>query len=193
MSVTSRTPKPVSESSFCVCPCWSTSSELLGTVFLTSIFTTTATTPTLIANIFYDGPELPVSIFGEFLAIPSTARLLGPLSYFDISMTLPPGSERGNGQHFGASALKGEEDLFLDAFRHWKNFTSTFQPALDSSVLSFTPVLDPQLQVGRGRGGNVISPPNGGYAAVQISQQFPSDFTEIPADVEQGIQLLFKQ
>lgn len=144
-------------------------------------------------NVFYNGTELPTSIFGELLAIPAISKTLGPLSYYDIASTLPAGGDRGNGQHYGASALNSDEMLYLDAFSHWMNFTQTFTNDFSMTVLAFTPVLDPQIQAGRARGGNAISPPDGGYAAVQIAEQFPVGVTEISANVEQGIQLLFDQ
>jgi len=165
-------------------------------VLLTSVvnvITAGVIVPTCLVNVFYNGTSLPPTIFGELLAIPATAQILSPLSYYDIAMTLPAGGDRGSGQHYGASALVGDEALYLDAFRHWTNFTDTFQLDLAMSVFAFTPVLQPQIQAGRARGGNAISPPDGGYAAVQIAQQFPLGVTSINPDVERGIQLTFAQ
>ncbi|KAF8574997.1 FAD-binding domain-containing protein [Ramaria rubella] len=165
-------------------------------VLLTSLVNTVipgAVLPIIAVNLFYIGPELPTSIFGEFLAINSTEQILSPLSYFDVAGTLGTGADRGNGVLFGASALVGDESLYLDAFNHIANFTTTFQSELNITVLAFTPVLGPQIQAGRARGGNAIDPPDGGYAAVQIQKQFLPGVLTISPEVEDGVQLLFEQ
>ncbi|KAJ7151460.1 hypothetical protein C8R43DRAFT_1088002 [Mycena crocata] len=104
--------------------------------------------PVYLAVLLYNGPNLPTELFGDFLSIPSMASQLGPLSYFDISGLL---EDRGRIQHFGASALVGEDHLFLDAFTHWTNFTTAFQDNLYSTTLAFTPIPDSQIQA---KGGN---------------------------------------
>ncbi|KAJ7507214.1 hypothetical protein B0H11DRAFT_1970759 [Mycena galericulata] len=115
---------------------------------------------------FYNGTELPEDIFGDFLSIPAASSQLGPLSYFDVAGTLGLGNDRGYVQHFGASALVGDEDFCKE------NFNTT--------TLAFTPIPDSQIQAGRAQGGNIINPPSGSFAA-------------IPPNVKQGIDILFEQ
>lgn len=149
--------------------------------------------PIYTVNLFYKGSHLPPSIFGDFLAIPAISSQLGPLSYFEVANFLGLGADRGNGQLYGASALIGEETLFLDAFRHWTNFTEAFKDSFDGTGLAFTPVLDPQIHAGRKMGGNVMDPPLGGFAAVQMAEQFRADVAAVPSAVQTGLELLFEQ
>ncbi|KAJ7178008.1 FAD-binding domain-containing protein [Mycena filopes] len=142
---------------------------------------------------FYNGPELPVDIFGDFLAIPAVSSTLGPLSYYDVSETLGLGDDRGLVQHFGASALVGNDELFLDAFEHWSNFTLAFMDNFSSTTLAFTPIPDSQIQAGHARGGNSIDPPNGGFAAVQLYEGFAAGVDAISPKVQAGIDRLFQQ
>ncbi|KAJ7075111.1 FAD-binding domain-containing protein [Mycena belliarum] len=142
---------------------------------------------------FYSGPELPTNIFGDFLSIPAVSSQLGPLSYFDVAGTLGLGDDRGYVQHFGASALVGDDDLFLDAFDHWNNFSVVYKDNFNTTTLAFTPVPDSQIQAGRAKGGNIISPPRGGFAAVQIYETFRAGINDIPQNVQQAIDVLFEQ
>lgn len=150
-------------------------------------------TQSILVNMFYNGTELPPSIFGEFLAIPALLTDLGPLSYYDVANTLPSGNNSGNGELFGASALIGDATLYLNAYKHWTNFSQTMKDEVTSTVLAFTPVLQPQIEIGRARGGNAISPPDGGYAVIGLAEQFPPGDLSVPANVEAAIQLLFEQ
>ncbi|KAJ6615152.1 hypothetical protein B0H10DRAFT_2042344 [Mycena sp. CBHHK59/15] len=143
---------------------------------------------------FYNGPELPTEIFGEFLSIPAIASELAPMSYLDASAVLGSTSPRGFVQHYGASALYGDEDLYLDAFQHWSNFSTAFKDILNLSTLAFTPIPVSQINAGRQKGGNIINPPGRrGFAAIQLAQQFDTGIQEISADAQRGIDLLFKQ
>ncbi|KAJ7704349.1 hypothetical protein B0H17DRAFT_1039337 [Mycena rosella] len=149
--------------------------------------------PLYFVALFYNGPDLPVDIFGDFLSIPAVTSQLGPLSYLDVAGSLGLGDGRGFVQHFGASALVGDDDLFLDAFNHWSNFSKAFQDDFNTTTLAFTPIPDSQIQAGRANGGNIIDAPSGGFAAVQIYETFRSGIDDIPADVQRGIDVLFEQ
>ncbi|KAF7366687.1 FAD-binding protein [Mycena sanguinolenta] len=149
--------------------------------------------PTYLVTPFYNGPNLPEDIFGDFLAIPNILSTLGPMSYFDVAGTLGLGDDRGYVQHFGASALVGDEALFQDAFVHWQNFSEFYKDNFNSTTLAFTPIPDSQIQAGRAKGGNIIDAPGGRFAAVQIYEQFKAGLTDIPPDVITGIDSLFEQ
>ncbi|KAJ7765664.1 hypothetical protein B0H16DRAFT_1794651 [Mycena metata] len=145
------------------------------------------------ALLFYTGPELPTAIFGDFLAIPAVSSQLGPLSYLEVAETLGLGNDRGYVQHFGASALIGDEPLFFNAFNHWSNFSATFADSFNDTTLAFTPIPDSQIQAGRARGGNIIGAPHGQFAAVQFSQQLRAGLQELPPVLQDGVDLLFEQ
>ncbi|KAF7343432.1 FAD-binding protein [Mycena venus] len=149
--------------------------------------------PFYLVTPFYNGPSLPDDIFGDFLSIPAVSSTLGPMSYFNVAGTLGLGNDRGYVQHFGASALLGDEDLFLDAFNHWMDFSVAYKDNFNTTTLAFTPVPNSQIQAGRAKGGNIINPPSGGFAAVQIYEQFKAGITDIPQDVQGGIDVLFDQ
>ncbi|KAJ7672612.1 FAD-binding domain-containing protein [Mycena polygramma] len=149
--------------------------------------------PVYLVTPFYNGPELPTDIFGDFLSIPAVVSQLGPLSYYGVAETLGLGDDRGYVQHFGASALVGDEDLFLDAFNHWSNFSAVYKDNFNTTTLAFTPIPDSQIQAGRARGGNIINPPSGGFAAVQIYEQFKTGVEDIPPNVQDAIDVLFEQ
>lgn len=151
-------------------------------------------TPLHLLVLFYEGTSLPMDIFGEFLSIPATSTTLGPMSFSDVQNVLAA-DVNGNGQIFGASALVGDEQLFLDALTHWTNFSLAFKdnPALSTVILAFTPIPQSQIDAGRAKGGNAIDPPDGAYAAVQMEKTFFPGVTRVPEDVEQGGQLLFQQ
>ncbi|KAF7292945.1 FAD-binding protein [Mycena indigotica] len=136
---------------------------------------------------FYKGSELPTEIFGDFLAIPSVFSQLGQLSYFELQETLGLANERGQIQHFGASALVGDETLYLNAFNLWNNFTTAHKEFFNMTTLAFTPIPESQIQAGLARGGNIIHAPHGQFAAVQIYEAFNSGITEIPLSVQTAI------
>ncbi|KAJ7060938.1 hypothetical protein C8F01DRAFT_1141356 [Mycena amicta] len=152
---------------------------------------------------FYRGSSLPSSIFGDFLAIPALVTQLGPMSYTQVMAVIGPESvnaERGFVQHYGASALIANDDLFLNAFTRFTNFSSTFVDAasgsgMNFSTLAFTPVPASQIAAGHAKGGNVIisSRQTTSFAAIQLSQQFNAGVLDIPPFVQQGIDLLFEQ
>lgn len=119
--------------------------------------------------------------------------MLGPASYAEVVNSLGSGADRGSGQLFGASAFGGDVTQYVNAFDHWTNYSTTFQESTNGTVLAFTPILNTQIRAGRRRGSNAIDPPLGGYAAVQMQTQFPAGVTKVPADVERGRQLLFRQ
>ncbi|KAJ7310616.1 hypothetical protein DFH08DRAFT_1046344 [Mycena albidolilacea] len=157
------------------------------------------------AAMFYRGSELPAHIFGHFLSIPAapcspldptvcSPPPLGPLSYFDVMTTLGSQNERGFVQRYGASALDGaDEDAYLAAFEHWSNFSAAFKDELSMTTLGFTPIPESQVQAGRAKGGNIIAPPRGGWAAVQLAEQFKAGVADVSPRVQRGIDLLFEQ
>ncbi|KAJ6567062.1 hypothetical protein B0H19DRAFT_1374386 [Mycena capillaripes] len=102
-------------------------------------------------------------------------------------------NDRGFISHFGASALVGNEVLYLDAFNHLINLTSVFKDYFNYTTLAFTPIPESQVQAGRAKRGNIISLPRGGFAAVQISKSFKAGVTAIPPAVQTAIDLLFEQ
>lgn len=152
-----------------------------------------ALVPIYLVTPFYNGPELPTEIFGDFLSIPAVVSNLGPMSYFDVAGTLGLGGDRGYVRTFGASALVGDESLFLDAFNHWMNFTLAYKDNFNTTTLAFTPIPDSQIQAGRAKGGNIINPPSGGFAAVQIYEQFKAGIDDVPPNVQRAIDELFEQ
>ncbi|KAJ6591056.1 FAD-binding domain-containing protein [Mycena vulgaris] len=162
-------------------------------VSMINIIVQGALIPLYLVNLFYNGPELPPDIFGDFLSIPAMNSQLGPLSYFDVAGTLGLGDDRGFVQHFGASALVGDDELFLDAFNHWTDFSMAFNDSFNTTTLAFTPIPDSQIQAGRAKGGNIINPPSGGFAAVQIYETFNSGIDDVPPNVQIGIDMLFDQ
>jgi hypothetical protein len=158
------------------------------------------------AGMFYRGSELPAHIFGHFLSIPavpcspfnstvcSPLPPPGPMSYLDVMATQGTENQRGSVQHFGASALDGaDEDAYLAAFKHWSNFTATFKDEFALAGMAFTPIPESQVQAGRAKGGNVIAPPRGGWAAVQFGEEMKAGVKDVPPRVQKGIDLLFEQ
>ncbi|KAF8879245.1 hypothetical protein BD779DRAFT_1158075 [Infundibulicybe gibba] len=167
-------------------------------VVLINIIVGGVVSTTHFANLFYHGTELPNSIFGEFLSIPgANTTSLGPLSYVEVSNALGPGDDRGSGQLFGASALASHEDLsrYQGALRHWENFTESVKTTGDVfvAVLAFTPVLESQIRIGPGRGGNAIDPPAGGYVALQFQMQMAAGVSSVSPEIEAARQLVFTQ
>jgi len=131
-------------------------------------------TGTHLLTLFYRGAELPQSIFGDFLSIPATLTQLSPVSYIEANNILGPGADRGFGQLFGASAFNGGVDQYMNAFRRWNEYTFAVKDSLFGTVLAFTPIIDHQILVGRAKGGNLMDPPRGNYAAVQVQSQMTS-------------------
>jgi len=144
-------------------------------------------------DMFYNGPDLPSSIFGEILNITGAAPSLGPLSYLDITNVLPLGNERGSGQFFGSGAQAGNETLYVNLLNNWLNFTNHFQSEMALSVLAWTPVPQSQINAGKARGGNAMSPSDGSYSAIQIAQQFLPGVSSVSQGLLNGLDLLFQQ
>jgi len=148
--------------------------------------------PTHILTLFYNGPSLPQSIFGDFLSIPAMVSQLSPVSYLEANNVLGAGADRGFGQLFGASAFNGTVDQYLNAFRMWNQYTSTIKGSLFGTVLAFTPILQSQILAGRARGSNIMDPPLGNYAAVQVQTQMQSGLTLISNLLQEARQILFE-
>ncbi|KAF5366893.1 hypothetical protein D9757_011387 [Collybiopsis confluens] len=136
--------------------------------------------------------------FKELLSIPHTSASLGPLSYIDmIDLVNFPS---GDGNIFSGSVLQGAqanssssaaiEDQYLETYRLFSNFTSTFASSteLNTALLSFTPVLESQIRIGYQKGGNAISPPQGkgGFNQILFALTFNEGVDQIPALIEQG-------
>lgn len=151
-------------------------------------------TPSHILTLFYHGSSLPTSIFGDFLSIPSTFSQIGPVSYIDANNILGAGADRGFGQLFGASAFKGGVvEQYPNAFRAWTEYTNSIQSALFATVLAFTPIIDAQILAGQANGGNLMDPPRGNYAAVQIQSQMLAGVPTLPSFVQTARNTLFSQ
>ncbi|THV04055.1 FAD-binding domain-containing protein [Dendrothele bispora CBS 962.96] len=147
------------------------------------------------ASFYYNGTELPDHIFGELLSIPTLSTSFGPLSWHDITFSLSePLPSNGHGQLFEGTALAGgEDDLYEDVVRHWVNFTKTFTPDFNTSVLAFTPIPLSQTLIGRERGGNVIDPPLVPYNSIHVQVTLPFGIPQISPEMEEGRQLFLKQ
>lgn len=145
-----------------------------------------------ILTLFYRGSSLPTSIFGDFLSIPATFTQLSPVSYIEANQILGPGADRGFGQLFGASAFKGGEvGQYINAFRQWNAYSRTMGSAMSATVLAFTPIIDAQILAGRANGGNLMDPPRGNYAAIQVQTQMAPGVFTIPSFVAGARQKLF--
>jgi hypothetical protein len=144
---------------------------------------------------FYHGSSLPPHIFSPFLAIPSTSQFLTPQSYSSVAATLGSGNNSGFGALFGASALNGPPEEYINAFRHYKNLSMSILHSgkVAVSTLVFTPILESQVAAGRRKGGNAVDPPLGSYAAVLLQAQFVQGVKEVPPEVEEGSLLFFEQ
>ncbi|KAF4609548.1 hypothetical protein D9613_012318 [Agrocybe pediades] len=149
-------------------------------------------TSTHILTLFFRGPSLPPAIFGEFLEIPSIMKQLSALSYVDANNILGAGADRGFGQLFGASAFNGTVDQYRNAFQKWNEYTESIKDSLFGTVLAFTPIQQSQVQAGRARGSNIIDPPMGNYAAVQVQTQMQNGLLTISDQVQAARQLLFQ-
>ncbi|THU91694.1 FAD-binding domain-containing protein [Dendrothele bispora CBS 962.96] len=146
--------------------------------------------------LFYNGTELPKSVFGEFLSIPTLTSNLTSLSYLDVALALAGSSTPGQGVAWGSTALVGNElvdDLYLETVRLWLNFSNTFVSQIPISTLAFTPVTLSQISYGRERGRNAIDPPLIGYNAILQTINLPEGQKTVPKDVEEGRQSLLQQ
>lgn len=142
--------------------------------------------------LFYNGPNLPKNIFGDFLSIPSTSTSLSPLSYYDIS-NLISGAGRGNGQQFGASSWIGDEATFLQGYNHLINFTRTFEEDLLASYMIISPIPRTQWTAGKTHAANAIGDPGVAYATINFNVIYPAGVTAVPSRVNAGFQLLLSQ
>lgn len=149
--------------------------------------------PSHILTLFFRGPALPPAIFGEFMSIPSTLQQLSAVSYLEANSILGDGSDRGFGQLFGASAFNGTVGQYMNAFRAWNEYTATIKGSLFGTVLAFTPILQSQILAGRARGSNIMDPPLGNYAAVQIQTQSQSGLQRFSVGVDIARQTLFNR
>ena len=144
-------------------------------------------------SLFYRGSSLPPSIFGDFLDTPSTAQLLGPMSYKEVANIFGSGDYRDSGERFTGSAFSGGVEQYLKAFHDWKVHIAESAHALNSTVFAFTPILESQIQVSRDSGGNAISPPLKSYASVHWLSTFIAGTLTIPADVEHSLDWLMRR
>ncbi|KAF8154432.1 hypothetical protein B0H34DRAFT_660706 [Crassisporium funariophilum] len=148
-----------------------------------------------IVTLFYRGSELPKSIFGDFLSIPATFTQLSAVSYIEANNVLGAGADRGFGQLFGASAFNATVGVshYMDAFRRWNEVTSAMTDTLSATVLALTPILDSQILAGRAKGSNIMDPPRGNYAAVQVQSQMANGQFTLAPHIETARQLLLQQ
>ncbi|KAF8623249.1 hypothetical protein AX17_007495 [Amanita inopinata Kibby_2008] len=142
--------------------------------------------------LFYKGTELPKSIFGDFLSIPSLFQRLSPLNYSEVITTFPR-APHGNVQFFGASAQNRDVPLLQSTYDSWQNFSRTFSSEVKTSFLAYTPILNPMILASRARGGNPINPPLGGFITINFGLTLPDGVTTAADDLEAGRQLLFQQ
>ncbi|KAJ7151916.1 hypothetical protein C8R43DRAFT_1067457 [Mycena crocata] len=145
-----------------------------------------------IIYLFYKGANLPSSIFGDFLSIPSASQSLSALSYYEIS-NLIPGDARGNGNQFGASSWVGDEATFLNGYNHLINFTRTFEAELLASYMIISPIPRSQWTANTAGGANAIGDPGVAYAAINFNLIYPAGVTTIPKRVNDGFKLLLSQ
>ncbi|KAF7297479.1 FAD-binding domain-containing protein [Mycena indigotica] len=154
--------------------------------------------------LFYRGSSLPQSIYGDFLAIPAVDTVLSPLSWTQILPARDPpnfvSSNRGFVQHFSASAVVPEDRLVLSALNHFQNFSSAFlhngtTSGMNTTSFILTPILASQIAAGKAKGGNSMIAPGlkGPYLNVQRSEQFDAGVPDIPAFVQDGMNLYIKQ
>ena len=144
-------------------------------------------------TLFYRGAELPQSIFGDFLSIPTTFTQLSPVSYIEANNVLGPGADHGFGQLFGGSAFNGGVDQYMNAFRQWNEYIFTGKDALSGTALAFTPILDHQILMGQANGGNLMDPPRGNYAQVHFLSQMEKGVFDPPSTLLSARQRLIDQ
>ncbi|KAJ6595860.1 FAD-binding domain-containing protein [Mycena vulgaris] len=139
-------------------------------------FTDGVISPTIVLNAFYNGASLPNASFGEFMAIPSVQTSLAPISYYNISYLLgDPGAPISLVEQFGASTLEGSNDItpYREIFSLYTALCEEFKAELGGTTLSFTTIMDSQIEAGRARGGNAIDPSRGGFNMIQFSMSLP--------------------
>uniref|UniRef100_A0A0W0GA70 FAD-binding PCMH-type domain-containing protein n=2 Tax=Moniliophthora roreri TaxID=221103 RepID=A0A0W0GA70_MONRR len=146
--------------------------------------------------VFYQGKELPKSIFGELQSIPYTNISVSAMSYADIvANTFPTQDDHGSTYIYGSSALSGkDEKAFLNVYKTNLKFTKENMKQLNNTSITLTPIPDSQIQFGRQRGGNAIDAPlTGGYAVVQMAQTLRPGQVEVPKSILDGKKKLLDQ
>jgi len=162
-------------------------------MIFTNVINGSDVTASHILTLFYRGAELPQSIFGDFLSIPTTFTQLSPVSYIEANNVLGPGADQGFGQLFAGSAFNGGVDQYMNAFRQWNEYTLTAKEVLFGTVLAFTPILDHQILVGQANGGNLMDPPRGNYAHVHSQSQTEKGVFNPPTTLLSARQRLLDQ
>ncbi|KAJ6595833.1 FAD-binding domain-containing protein [Mycena vulgaris] len=153
-------------------------------------------TPIIVLNAFYNGASLPNSSFGEFFAIPSIQTNLTALSYYDISYLLgDPGAPVSLVEQFGASVLEGSDDVtpYRQIFSLYSTLCDQFKHELGGTTLSWTVVMDSQIQAGRAKGGNAINAPHGGFYMIQFSMSLPEGPKTLSPALSAARQTFFKK
>jgi len=159
----------------------------------TNVINGSDVTASHILTLFYRGAELPQSIFGDFLSIPTTFAQLSPVSYIEANNILGPGADQGFGQLFGGSAFNGGVDQYMNALRQWNEYTFTVKDALSGTVLAFTPIIDHQILMGQANGGNLMDPPRGNYGHVHFHSQMEKGVFDPPSTLLSARQRLLDQ
>ncbi|PFH49706.1 hypothetical protein AMATHDRAFT_147027 [Amanita thiersii Skay4041] len=142
--------------------------------------------------IFYHGAELPDSIFGKLLSIPSISQDLKPLSYYDVA-TFVGKYPKGNIQLFGGGANYRNSVELKATHANWLNFTRTMAAEIHQSYLAYTPLLTPMINAGRQRGGNPMDAPTGGYVTINFGLTLPAGVTTVSEELQNARLLLMKQ
>lgn len=141
---------------------------------------------------FYKGPSLPESIFGELLSINATSQSLGPLSYYDLVTSIPK-FPRDSIEFFGASNARREDAVLQSYYQNFWNFSQSMEQYFTQGYLAYTPVLDPMILAGRANGGNPMNAPLGGYITITVALQLPPGQDYVPQPVEDARLLLLEQ
>ncbi|KAJ4471369.1 hypothetical protein C8J55DRAFT_459329 [Lentinula edodes] len=174
---------------------------VLATDFIAS-WSTTGVEPVIQLEMFYNGTAASFNeSFAEFLAIPYTSSTAGPLSYLDLvnEVNFP----YGEGNLFSGSVLAGVPpnspessdkliNNYMETYRLFNNFSITYANSseIQSTLLSFTPVLQSQIRISYEKGGNAISPPmgQGGFNEVLFAVTYSAGVNQAPENIEQGRQ-----
>ncbi|KAJ4499338.1 hypothetical protein C8R41DRAFT_900452 [Lentinula lateritia] len=174
---------------------------VLATDFIAS-WSTTGVEPVIQLEMFYNGTAASFNeSFAEFLAIPYTSSTAGPLSYLDLvnEVNFP----YGEGNLFSGSVLAGVPsnspessdkliNNYMETYRLFNNFSITYanSSGIQSTLLSFTPVLQSQIRISYEKGGNAISPPmgQGGFNEVLFAVTYSAGVNQAPENIEQGRQ-----
>jgi hypothetical protein len=164
-------------------------------LYFGNLFTDGTITPFVILNPFYNGPSLPNSTFGEFLAIPATQTNLSVLSYYDVSNFLGDVPPPPVVEFFGASVLEGSDDVtpYREIYALYTELCQEFKDELAETTLAFSVVQNSQIAAGRAKGGNAIDAPHGGYYDVQFSLTLPPGPTNISPGLAAARQTFFDQ